>query len=84
MSRDRGKPYLSFKILQRGFSGLTTLSFWADTEGSRHDGRELKGNKPRQITDGACFFILVRHQAGRFLWAFTHCSVSILGGGPGF
>ena len=25
----------------------------------------------------------VRHQAGRFLWAFTHCSVSILGGGPG-
>jgi hypothetical protein len=83
MSRGRGKPYLSFKILQRGFGGLTALSSWPMQKvPARPQG--TKGNKPRQITDGACFFILVRHQAGRFLWAFTHCSVSILGGGPGF
>ena len=25
----------------------------------------------------------IRHQAGRFLWAFAHCSVWIVGGGPG-
>jgi len=34
------------------------------------------------LTGPVSFF--VRHQAGRCLWAFTHCSVWIVGGDQGF
>ena len=44
--------------------------------------RGAKTNPAGDYTCGACSFF-VRHQAGLSIWAFTHCSVSIVGGGPG-
>jgi hypothetical protein len=45
-------------------------------------GFRAKTNPAGDYTCGVCQ-LFVRHQAGLFLWAFTHCSVSIVGGDPG-
>src|SRR4051812_48055856 len=56
-----GKPYFSFKLLQCGGNlGVIALS---PTKQAPPDYRR------------GLFQYFIRHQAGRSLWAFTHCSV---------
>jgi hypothetical protein len=75
-----GKPHFVLQNIAKHAEesmkkSVTALSFSAPFAAGVPIRNPANENKPRQNADGACFSVFVRHQAGRLLWAFTHCSV---------